>query len=204
MNYNRSRRLSICSVLILVSLFLYLPTVLVLGQSKAIHTVSVDEVVEYPDDPSLSFSRSSRVEYFSSGWTNFTVDILNATNQADGEEGDYLGPILLSVYSGSSDDVSDLIYYSFLLSLFSNRHFISLRSEENTVSLVFIIPNNNQVFENIEVVYSIEARGVSVGTPKTVGLFGSLPFSSIAPILAFAALGTMIVLVSFRRAKLKG
>ena len=201
MGYNRSGWLGICAALILVSLFLYLPTMLVLGQNKAIHTVSVDEVVENSDG--TSFLRSSRVEYFSSGWTNFTVDTLSATNQADGEEA-YFGPIFLAVYSGSSDHVDDLIYYSFLLSLFSNRNFIALRSEESTVSLVFFILNNNQVLENIEVEYSIEAEGVSVGTPRTVGLFGSLPFSTIALILAFAALGTMIVLISFRRVKLKG
>ena len=197
MHVNNSKQLRLCAALIIVSIFVYLPTTLVFGQNEVIHTISINE-----DSGSANTNvfESSRVEYVSSGWTNFTLTALTATYQENGGEKDYFVnySIFFNVYSGISNK---LIYYSFLYDFPFDVHNIPLENE-STISLVFFIVNDNRTFENIELRYSIEPMGLSVGVPQTLSKEDvGLPFSSIALIAAFAALGTMVALLSVKRMK---
>ena len=198
MRFNNSGRLHFCIVFIIISMFLCLPTMLVLGQNEATHSVTLDR--EGNSTTGDLILESSRVEYDSSGWTNFTVDLLNATYQEDGEAKDYSTTLIfLNVYSGSSEDKIDSLSNS--IALHADKFVLSLENE-STVSLVFSTLNVAQTYDSIELNYTIEGMGVSVGVPNTVAQ-GSLPLSPIAIITAIAALGTMLVLISLRRMKLK-
>ena len=201
MHINNSRQLRFCAVLILVSMFfVYLPTTLVFGQNRIIHTISINEDSE---SPNTNILESSRVEYNSSEWTNFTFTPFTATYLVDGGEKDFFETnfslVFCNVYSGSSDE---LIYQFFLRGSFFEREFIPLENE-GTISLVFFIVNNNRTFEDIELKYSVEPMVDSVITPTILGQGAILPFSLIAFIAAFAALGTMITLISVKRMKFR-
>ena len=206
MKVNNFVLLRFCAVLIIVSMFVYLPTTLVLGQNTATYSISIDKSSE---SSNANILESSRIEYNSSGWTSFTIIAPNATYQANGVEMDYFATdysfIYLLVYSGISDE---LISLGILHSLEPEGWDVSL-ANESSISLVMYIINDNQMFESIEVVYSVEAINGSLSDPKTITPTissgdSSLPFSLVVFITAFATLGTMIVLVSFRRVKLKG
>ena len=197
MYVNNSKQLRLCAALIVVSIFVYLPTTLVLGQNKVIHTISINKD---SGSANTNIFESSRVEYVSSGWTNFTLTALTATYQIDGGEKDYFdtnySAVFFNVYSGISNE---LIYYSFLYNFLFDEHNIPLENE-STISLVFFIVNDNRTFENIELRYSIEPMGLSVSVPQTISQEDiGLPFSSIALIAAFAALGTMFTLLSVKK-----
>ena len=207
---SNSKQLRLCAALIIVSIFVYLPTTLVFGQNEVTHTISINE-----DGGSMNTNilESSRVEYNSSGWTSFKITALNATYQEDGAEKNYFDTnssieksIFLNVYSGSGNKLVDHDFI-FILSIdlfgFLSSSTISLENE-SSISLVFYIINSNRTFEDIELRYSVEARGESVGTPTTISPEGTgLPFSSIALITAFAALGTMVTLISVKRMKFR-
>ena len=197
MIFNNLRRLHFYICLIFVFMFLFLPTMLVLGQNKTTQSVTLDkdEILE-----THGTLESSGVEYDSSGWTNFTVKILSATYQEDGDNGSLLiDTVLLRVYSGASVDSADRIFNADIL---SGDEYNVLVNDESIVTLVFYVFNLFRELNSVEVSYSIEAMGVSVGAPGIVSQ-GSLPFSAIAVITALAALGTLVVLVSLRRVKLK-
>ena len=199
--------LRLCAVLILVSMFVYLPTTLVFGQNTATYSISIDK--SSGGSSNVNILESSRVEYNSSGWTNFRIATHNATYQEGGEEKNFFARnnsvIYFLIYSGISDE---LVSLDLIRGSTPGGRSFSL-ANESSISLVMYIVNDDQMFESIEVEYSIEARGGSLSDPKTItptiSLEGSsLPFSLIVFITAFATLGTMIVLVSFRRVKLKG
>ena len=202
MHVNNSKQLRFCAVLIIVSMFfVYLPTTLVFGQNEIIHTISINE-----DSESLNTNilESSRVEYNSSGWTNFTLAAFAATYQEHGSEKNFFETdfrfVFYNVYSGSSDK---LIYQFFLASSFFGRDTIPLENE-SSISLVFFIINNNRTFEDIEFKYSVEPMGESVGIPTILSQEDTgLPFSSIAFIAAFAALGSIVTLISVKRMKFR-
>ena len=201
MHVNNSRQLRFCAALILVSMFfVYLPTTLVFGQNEIIHTISINKD---SGSPNTNILESSRVEYNSSGWTNFTLAAFAATYQEHGSEKSFFetdfGFVLYNVYSGSSDK----LIYQLLLHSFFGGDTIPLENE-SSISLVFFIVNNNRTFEDIELKYSVEPMGESVDTPTILNQEDTgLPFSSIAFIAAFAALGTMITLISVKRMKFR-
>ena len=215
MHINNSKQLRLCAALIIVSIFVYLPTTLVFGQNEAIHTISINED---GGSTNTNILASSRVEYNSSGWTDFTITALNATYQEDGVEKDFFDTnfgleganfnlerfIHINVYSGSSNK---LIAHSSLFIFFFDSSFVLFDSwivfleNESSISLVFYIINDNRAFEEIEFRYSMEAYGESVGIPTTLSPEdSSLPFSLIALI---AALGSMVTLISVKRIKFR-
>ena len=204
MEVKKSVPLRLCTVLIVVSMLMYLPTTLVFGQNKVTHSIAIDK---NSGSPNVNILESSRIEYNSSGWTSFTITALNATYQVDGEEKDFFatdfaadnGFIYLLVYSGISNE---LIYLQILHNSLTEGWSIGLE-DESTISLVMYIVNDDQMFENITFEYSIEAVGGSVGTPKTISSEGSLPFSSVVFITAFVTLGIIATLISLRRMKFK-
>ena len=198
--------LRLCTVLIVVSMLVYLPTTLVFGQNKVTHSIPIDKD---SGSSNANILESPRVEYDSSGWTSFTIIALNATYQVDGEEKDYfttyetnetdLSGIYLLVYSGISNELIDLgaLHNS------APEGWTTALENESTISLVMYILNDDLMFKDITFEYSIEAVGGSVGTPKTLSLEGSLPFSSVVFITAFVTLGIIATLISLRRMKFK-
>ena len=218
MHVNNSKQLRLCAALIIVSIFVHLPTSLVFGQNEATHTISINED---GGSTNTNILESSRVEYNSSGWTDFTITALNATYQVDGVEKDFfdvnysLGEnlslesfIYFNVYSGSGNKLIDhnflfILYVDLLSITLFDSSLISLENE-SSISLVFYIINNNRTFEDIKFRYSVEAEGESVGIPTTLSPEGTgIPFSSIALIAAFAALGAMVTLISVKRIKFR-
>ena len=118
------------------------------------------------------------------------------THQVDGEDKDFDAKlVVLRVFSGSSENADDELHQKF-----AESGTFSL-DNQSSVTLVFWTAKNASE-SNIEISYTIAAKGDNVGTPSIIG-GSSLPLSSIAIITAIAALGTMLVLVSLRRVKLK-
>ena len=202
---NNFTLLRLCTVLIVVSMLMYLPTTLVFGQNKVTHSIAIDK----NSGSNANILESSRVEYNSSGWTSLTIIALDATYQVDGEEKDYfttyetnetdLSGIYLLVYSGISNEL--IVMGALHISIPGG--WTTALENESTVSLVMYILNDDLMFESIEVEYSIEAVGGSVGTPQTINSESSLPFSSVVFITAFATLGIIATLISLRRIKFK-
>ena len=78
MRFNNLRRLHFCVALIMVSMFLFLPTMLVSG-AESTNSVTLDKDGEQTVDGATGDSlEASSVEYDSANWTGFTIDILNA------------------------------------------------------------------------------------------------------------------------------